>query len=73
MHSTEITTFVKNKYMVNKNEYLYISNPLYRYSFIQRYNMIDCLKYVQFIIINISKVRFYSYSSLFDLSRVNNF
>jgi hypothetical protein len=47
-----ITTFIKNKYMSNKNEYLYISNPLYKESFLKKYIAIDCIKYVEYLIID---------------------
>ncbi len=47
----KISTFLKNKYMENKNEYSYTSNYLYRNSFIETSININAMKYIQFIII----------------------
>ncbi len=46
-----ITNFVKNKYMTNKNEYLYASNVLYKDYVIRKYTNINALKYVQYLVI----------------------
>lgn len=50
LHS--ITNYFKNKYMMNKNEYLYISNPSYKELFHTKYIAINGIKYVQYLIIN---------------------
>ena len=46
-----ITNFVKNKYMTNKNEYLYASNVLYKDYFVKKYININAVKYVQYLVI----------------------
>ncbi len=68
LHS--ITNFIRNKYMMNKNEYLYISNPLYKDSFNAKYIAIDCIKYVQYLIIN---EHFENICSIILLSNYKNY
>ncbi len=64
-----ISVFIKNKYMINKNETLYISNPLYKKSFNKKYIAIDCLNYVEYLIIN---EHFENICSIISLSKYNN-
>ncbi len=46
-----ITVYVKNKYMSNRDEYLYISNSMYKSHFKRTYTNINAEKYLQFSII----------------------
>ncbi len=65
-----ITIILKNKFMTTKNEHLYISNPLYNNSFNEKYIAIDCLNYVEYLIIN---EHLEDISSIMTLSKYNNF
>ncbi len=47
----KITMFLKNKYMLHNNKDICYSNPNYNNLFIEKYIGINCLKYIQYLII----------------------
>ncbi len=64
-----ITTFVKEKYTNNRNDELYISNPLYKDYFVMNFININAINYVQYLII---KENLDVFSSLFSYYKNNN-
>ncbi len=64
------STFVKSRFMNHKNENAYILNSLYKKLFDKKYNAIDCLKYIEYLII-VEQLE--NVCSIISLSKYNNF